>query len=60
MVDKFKLFQIGVSWGGHESLVVGGSFFSDDPEHVVWFIRLHVGLETVDDLLADVRQALED
>ncbi|MBN2446212.1 MAG: aminotransferase class I/II-fold pyridoxal phosphate-dependent enzyme [Phycisphaerae bacterium] len=60
VINKLKLFQIGVSWGGHESLVVGGNFFSDDPEHIVWIVRLHVGLETVDDLLADVTQALED
>ncbi len=60
VVNRLKLFSIGVSWGGHESLVVGGNFFSDSPDEIVWFIRLHVGLETVGDLIADLKQALED
>lgn len=59
-VDRLKLFGIGVSWGGHESLVVGADFFGDDPDNPVWFVRMHVGLESTDDLIADVRQALED
>ncbi len=58
IIDRLQLFGIGVSWGGHESLVVGGNFFSENPD--VWFVRLHVGLESLDDLLADVRQALAD
>lgn len=59
-IDRLKLFSIGVSWGGHESLVLGGDFFSEDPASPVWFIRLHVGLESEADLVADVLQALED
>ena len=58
IINRLRLFSIGVSWGGHESLVLGGDFFSD-PARPEWFIRLHVGLETVDDLIADLRQALE-
>jgi len=56
-LNRLKLFGIGVSWGGHESLALGGDFFSHGDE---WLIRLHVGLETVADLIADLRQALED
>lgn len=57
-IHALKLFQIGVSWGGHESLALGGSFFSDDPARPVHLIRLHVGLETPEDLLRDVESAL--
>ena len=59
-MDRTKLFQIGVSWGGFESLVVGGTLFSKQPDKPTWLIRLHVGLEATNDLIADVRQALED
>jgi cystathionine beta-lyase/cystathionine gamma-synthase len=62
-LDRLKIFGIGCSWGGYESLALGGpagTLFSDDPAEPSWIIRLHVGLESVDDLLADLRQALED
>ena len=29
-------------------------------ERPAWLIRLHVGLESKEDLIADVKQALED
>ncbi|MGE0480272.1 MAG: PLP-dependent aspartate aminotransferase family protein [Phycisphaerae bacterium] len=58
-LDRLKLFQHGVSWGGHESLAIGGTFFGTDRDKPHWLIRLHVGLESPADLLADVRQALE-
>lgn len=58
-LNRLQLFGIGVSWGGFESLATAGTFFSnsDKPE---WIIRLSIGLENVDDLLADLRRALED
>ena len=59
-LNKLRLFGIGVSWGGFESLAIGGVFFNQDPRHARWLIRLHVGLETTADLVEDVRQALED
>ena len=59
-MDRAKLFRIGVSWGGYESLVVGGTLYAKDSENPTWLIRLHVGLESTDDLIEDVRQALED
>jgi cystathionine beta-lyase len=61
-VDRLRLFSIGCSWGGYESLVVAGQsadLFYDDPHEPPWIIRLHAGLESTDDLLADLRQALE-
>ncbi|MBL8880500.1 MAG: aminotransferase class I/II-fold pyridoxal phosphate-dependent enzyme [Phycisphaerales bacterium] len=57
IVNALKLFSIGVSWGGYESLVLGGSFFSD-PGEPRWLIRLHIGLESTNDLIADLQQAL--
>lgn len=62
-LDRLRVFSIGCSWGGHESLALGGlvsGLFNDATEQPTWLIRLHVGLEATADLLADVRQALED
>jgi cystathionine beta-lyase len=56
MVDGFRLFKIGASFGGYESLVALPA-----PERTVrpWkepglLLRFHVGLEAVDDLIADL------
>lgn len=59
-MDQLKLFGQGVSWGGFESLVVGGTFFGDDPTKQEWVIRLYVGLESESDIIADLKQALAD
>lgn len=63
-VDALVLFGIGFSWGGFESLVQLVS-----PEllapHSYWqggdnpVVRLHAGLESADDLIADLAQALQ-
>ena len=61
-VDALKLFGIGSSWGGYESLVTAPNIAplrtatrwpADGP-----VIRFHIGLEDPDDLIADVEQAL--
>lgn len=56
MVDGFRLFKIGSSFGGFESLVALPA-----PERTVrpWtepgiLLRFHVGLEAVEDLIADL------
>lgn len=62
-VDRLTLFGIGFSWGGFESLV---QWVNPDvlKNHRYWqeqgkaVIRLHIGLENVDDLIADLDQAL--
>jgi len=59
-VDRLRLFSVGCSWGGHESLATGGTFFDRGTSKPDWLIRLHIGLETTEDLVQDVRQALED
>ncbi|NYT24569.1 PLP-dependent transferase [Alcaligenaceae bacterium] len=62
-VNALRLFGIGYSWGGFESLVqlvdpsalrVHG-YWPDDGHAVA---RLHIGLESPDDLIADLSQAL--
>ncbi len=62
-MDRLRVFSIGVSWGGFESLVVAGDaseLFAPDPDQPQWIIRLHCGLEATEDLVNDVRQALEE
>ncbi|WP_091739458.1 cystathionine beta-lyase [Phenylobacterium immobile] len=63
VIDGLKLFGLGFSWGGFESLAV-----TCDPQlrarklrrdYGGPMIRLHVGLEDPDDLIADLAQALE-
>jgi cysteine-S-conjugate beta-lyase len=60
-VNALKLFGIGSSWGGYESLVTAPNIahlrtatkWPDDGP----VIRLHIGLEDPDDLIADIEQA---
>lgn len=60
--DALALFAIGSSWGGFESLVkpfarpAAGSAFGDYGDR--GFVRLHVGLEHVSDLIEDLERAL--
>lgn len=60
-LNALKLFGQGVSWGGHESLAIGGSMFSrhEPGQEPAWLIRLSIGLESTADLIADLKQALE-
>src|SRR4051812_4740212 len=58
MLDTLKLFGMGFSWGGFESLVIP---FDCDAYRTAtkWApggptLRLHIGLESVDDLKADL------
>ena len=60
MLDGMRLFKMGFSWGGYESLIV-----PFDPRttrtathwpHLGPCLRLHCGLEDVDDLLADLAE----
>jgi cystathionine beta-lyase len=59
-VDSLELFGIGFSWGGYESLAI-----PVDPYRTVSkppapnLVRLHVGLEDPDDLLADLAAAFD-
>ncbi len=61
LLDGLKLFGLGASWGGFESLVLptaglvrtAGSGILDGQT-----IRIHIGLEDTEDLIADLSQGL--
>src|SRR5450830_199566 len=59
-LDHLQLFSMGASWGGYESLVklphATRTFQPLDPGRQI--IRLHVGLESVNDLIGDLEHAL--
>ncbi|GAB5535401.1 MAG: PLP-dependent transferase [Rubricoccaceae bacterium] len=68
-VNGLALFQIGVSWGGHESLIyapVISMLKEYSPERfaelgvVAGDMRISVGLEHADDLVADLELALAE
>ncbi len=63
MINGMKLFPLGYSWGGYESLMCAST-----PKRVRtatnWTepepgIRLHIGLEDTDDLITDLEAGLE-
>ncbi len=64
-VDSLKLFGIGASWGGYESLVLRfdprpyGLRSVEQWPHDHRFLRVHVGLEDPSDLVDDLQQAFE-
>ena len=60
-VDALKLFKIGYSWAGPVSLVVPYdlSVMRAKPAWPGTLVRFSVGLEGVDDLLADLEAALK-
>jgi cystathionine beta-lyase len=58
-VDALQLFEIGYSWGGVASLAMAYSLHSANrPGYGDRIVRLYVGLETIEDVKADVEQAL--
>ena len=64
VVNSLKVFKIGVSWGGFESLACMPHLRCDE-QTCQWLgagqhlIRIHCGLEGTDALIADLDQALE-
>lgn len=59
-VDALALFKVGYSWGGVHSLAVPwfGVPRTHGTPHAGRLVRLNVGLEDTDDLIADLAQAL--
>jgi cystathionine beta-lyase len=59
-VDKLELFEIGYSWAGVTSLAVAYDFHATRgrPDYGHRIVRLNIGLESVEDLQADLEQAL--
>src|SRR3977135_4062363 len=63
LLDAVKLFGLGYSWGGFESLVIPFDC-SDYRTATKWApggptLRLHIGLENVEDLKADLERGFE-
>lgn len=60
LIDSLELFGIGYSWGGYESLAVPVEMIRT-ATRTEWegpLVRLHVGLEDPDDLIADLAAGL--
>ena len=61
MLDRLTLFGLGFSWGGYESLAI-----HCDPQlkraqrpFAGPLLRLHIGLEDPEDLIADLSRGLQ-
>ena len=65
VINSLKIFKIGVSWGGFESLACMPHLRQSE-EMCQWLggrqnlIRIHCGMEGTDALIADLEQALEN
>ena len=66
LLDGMKHFSMGYSWGGFESLILANEPSSFDSLRTVanpnldgTLIRVHIGLEDVDDLIADLEAGLD-
>ncbi|MDP4087148.1 MAG: aminotransferase class I/II-fold pyridoxal phosphate-dependent enzyme [Bacillota bacterium] len=63
LINSLKIFKIGVSWGGFESLILSPNY-GHNTESLVkaginpGLIRISVGLEDCDELIHDLDQAL--
>lgn len=66
MINKVKVFKIGVSWGSFESLIISLNFGNNEKQLIEeenispGLIRLSIGLEPADKLITDLDQALND
>ncbi|OHC75862.1 MAG: cystathionine beta-lyase [Rhodospirillales bacterium RIFCSPLOWO2_12_FULL_58_28] len=63
MLDGLKLYAMGFSWGGFESLILpldpARSRTAAAWPHKGRYLRIHAGLEDQDDLISDLEQGLE-
>ncbi|MDW7617179.1 aminotransferase class I/II-fold pyridoxal phosphate-dependent enzyme [Peribacillus simplex] len=64
VINKVRIFKIGVSWGSFESLIMSPNLGNNADnlikEHVsLGLIRLSVGMEPAEKLIADLEQALD-
>ncbi len=66
LLDGMSHFGMGYSWGGFESLILANepSSFNSlrtiaNPNFTGTLIRLHIGLEDIEDLIADLEAGFE-
>ena len=61
-IDNLKIFKIGFSWGGYESLILPLNNLKPTKKlttnNKYWF-RIHVGLEDVSKLKKDLEKAMD-
>jgi cystathionine beta-lyase len=59
-IDDCKLFRLGSSWGGFESLIIP-AFSNDFPSNHIAnsnrLCRIHIGLEDPEDLISDLKNS---
>ena len=63
MVDGFRLFKLGASWGGYESLIVPVNLAATRTARP-WtesgfVLRFHIGLEDTDDIISDLEDGFK-
>ncbi|HET9028867.1 MAG TPA: PLP-dependent transferase, partial [Candidatus Aquilonibacter sp.] len=59
-IDALEFFEVGYSWAGTTSLAVPYSIHNPQrPAYGDRLVRLNVGLERTDDLIADIERALQ-
>lgn len=63
MMDSWKLYGMGSSWGGYESLLIP-AWPADNRTATTWktdgqLLRIHVGLEDPEDLIADLEAGFD-
>ena len=63
-VNSLKLFEKGCSWGGFESLAIAYTYNWTDEQCAFLnvsrnIVRIHCGLEGTENLIADLKQALD-
>lgn len=63
VINACRIFKIGVSWGGHESLILSPNHGDNEGELrkagiSPGLIRISVGLESVEDIIDDLDNAL--
>lgn len=60
-IDNLELFRIGASWGGYDSLATPNKVNTARTQDKIWdtiVIRLHIGLDHTNDIIADLEQSL--
>ena len=62
-IDHLNFFKIGFSWGGYESLILPLNetkpSLKNYKKSVYWF-RIHIGLESADDLIKDLERGFKN
>ncbi|MGB1199846.1 MAG: cystathionine beta-lyase [Thalassotalea sp.] len=64
LLDGMEHFKMGYSWGGFESLILGNTNVGRIRTATQWddtypLIRVHIGLENVDDLIDDLAKGFD-